>query len=85
MHIRMLLAATFLVVLSQAPAWSGRAVTEEERAKLVAALALEGYSGGQMEFDDGRFEVEEAVCRDGKEYDLVFDANFKLLGRELDD
>ena len=85
MRIRMSLATAFLVVLSQAPAWSGRAVTEEERAKLVAALAVEGCSGGEMEFDDGKYEVEETVCRDGKEYDLVFDANFKLIGKELDD
>jgi hypothetical protein len=74
-----------LVVLSQAPAWSGRPVTEEERMKLVAALAAEGCSGGEMEFDDGLYEVEDATCRDGKEYDLIFDANFKLLSKKLDD
>jgi Peptidase propeptide and YPEB domain len=86
MGMRMLLAATFLVVLSQASAWSGRAVTnEEERMKLAAALTAEGCSGGEVEFDKGKYEVEAAMCRDGKEYDLVFDANFKLLGRELDD
>jgi Peptidase propeptide and YPEB domain len=85
MHIRLFLAVAFLVGLSQAPAWSGRPVTEEERAKLVAALAVEGCSGGEMEFDDGKYEVEDAVCKDGKEYDLVFDANFKLISKELDD
>jgi Peptidase propeptide and YPEB domain len=84
MRIRMLLAAAFLVVLSQVPARSGRTVTEVERAKLVAALAVEGCSGGEMAFDDGKYEVEETVCRDGNEYDLVFDANFKLVN-ELDD
>jgi len=85
MRVRMLLAAALLVVLSQAPAWSGRPVTEEERMKLVAALAAEGCSGGEMEFDDGLYEVEDATCRDGKEYDLIFDANFKLLSKKLDD
>jgi Peptidase propeptide and YPEB domain len=86
MRIRMLLAATFLAVLSPASAWSGRAVTdEEERMKLAVALTSEGCSGGEVEFDKGRYEVEAAMCRDGKEYDLVFDVNFKLLGRELDD
>jgi hypothetical protein len=84
MRIRTLLAAVSLVVLSQAPAWSGRLVTEEERASLVAALAVEGCSGGVMEFAHGKYEVEETVCRDGNEYDLVFDANFKLVN-ELDD
>jgi Peptidase propeptide and YPEB domain len=56
-----------------------------ERMKLVAALAAEGCSGGEMEFDDGLYEVEDATCRDGKEYDLIFDANFKLLSKKLDD
>jgi hypothetical protein len=84
MRIRMSLATAFLVFLSQAPAWSGRAVTDEERAKLVAALAVEGCSGGVMEFAHGKYEVEETVCRYGNEYDLVFDANFKLVN-ELDD
>jgi Peptidase propeptide and YPEB domain len=86
MRIRMSLATAFLVVLSQAPAWSGRAVTEEEeRMKLAAALTAEGCSGGEVKFDKGKYEVEAAMCRDGQEYDLVFDANFNLLGRELDD
>jgi hypothetical protein len=85
MRVRMLLAAAPLVVLSQAPAWSGRAVTEDEKMKLVAALAAEGCSGGEMEFDDGLFEVETAKCRDGKQYDLVFDVNFKLVSKELSD
>jgi hypothetical protein len=85
MGIRMLLAAASLVVLSQAPAWSGRAITEEDRIKLAVALAAEGCSGGEVEFDKGKYEIEAAMCRDGKEYDLVFDVNFKLLGHELDD
>jgi hypothetical protein len=45
----------------------------------------EGHVAGAVEFDKGKYEVEAAMCRDGKEYDLVFDANFNLLGRELDD
>ena len=85
MGIRILLAAASLVALSQAPAWSGPAMTEEDRIKLAMALAAEGCSGGEVEFDKGKYEIEAAMCRDGKEYDLVFDANFKLLSRELDD
>jgi hypothetical protein len=87
MGIRMLLAAASLIVLSQAPAWSGLAITEEDRIKLAVALAAHGCSGGEVvEFDKGKYyEIEAAMCRDGKEYDLVFDANFNLLDQELDD
>lgn len=38
-----------------------------------------------MEFDDGKFEVDDAKCSDGKTYDLDFDASFKLIKKELED
>jgi hypothetical protein len=65
-------------------AMRGSSAADGKRAEL-AAHAAEGCSGGEMEFDDGLYEVEDATCRDGKEYDLVFDANFKLLSKKLDD
>jgi hypothetical protein len=45
-----------------------------------------------MEFDDdkatahpnGKFEVDDATCQDGKKYDLTFDPNFKVLTKKLD-
>jgi hypothetical protein len=66
-------------------ALADRPVTEEERAKLVAALQAEGCTGGKMEFDDGKFEVDDARCADGKEYDIDFDTNFKMIKKKLDD
>ena len=62
-------------------ALAGRAVTQEERAKLVAAMAASGCSGGKMEFDDGKYEVDDAVCADKKQ----FDPAFKLIGKKLED
>lgn len=63
-----------------------RPVTEEERAKLTAALTAEGCSGGNMEFDDaGYFEVDDAKCSDGRKYELRFDATYKLTRKKLDD
>lgn len=69
-----------------------RPVTDQERPKLEAALKEAGCSGGKMEFDDdkaaaypnGKFEVDDATCQDGKKYDLTFDPNFKLLTKKLD-
>ena len=37
------------------------------------------------EFDDGKFEVDDARCADGKQYDLDSDASFKLIKKALDD
>ncbi len=60
-------------------AWASRAVTNEEKTKLVAALAAQGCSGGKMRFDDGKYEIDEAVCNDGRRYDIDLDASFKMI------
>ena len=76
-------AVLFLTVL---PALADRQVTEEERAKLVAAAQAEGCSGGKLEMDedDQQFEIDDAVCADGKKYDLKFDMQMKLKRKNLD-
>jgi hypothetical protein len=35
-----------------------------------------------MEFEDGKFEVDNAVCADGKTYDLDFDSSFRLIKKK---
>ena len=64
-----------ILAVSALPALADRQVTEDERAKLVAAVQAEGCSGGKFEMDedDQQFEVDDAVCADGKKYDLKFD------------
>ena len=84
---RLLISTAFLAVLAT-PLWAKeRPVTDDERAKLVAAITAEGCSGGKdMEFDDdGHFEVDDVRCGDGRKYDLEFDAAFKRTKKELDD
>jgi hypothetical protein len=62
-----------------------RPVTVDERLKLSAAVAAEGCTAGEMEFDDdGYYEVDDARCSDGRKYDLRFDQAFKLLRKEPD-
>jgi hypothetical protein len=38
-----------------------------------------------MEFDDGKYEVDDAECGDGQTYELKFDAGFQLIKKELED
>lgn len=83
--MRRLFAILTASALTAMAALADRPVTDEERAKLLAAMTVEGCSGGEMEFDDGKFEVDDARCADGKEYDLEFDQSFKLIKKELDD
>jgi len=80
-------AAVAGVLLSATPLLAdSRPVTNEERQRLVDALAALNCTGGELEFDDDKyFEVDDATCADGRKYDLKFDAGFKLLERKLDD
>jgi hypothetical protein len=61
------------------------ALNADKRTKLTAAVATEGCSGGEMEFDNGRYEVDEVQCGDGRRYDLDFDRAFKLISKEVND
>ena len=61
MRVYPLLTFGALLVLGGAPALAGRAVTDDERAKLVSAISAQGCSGGKMEFDDGKYEVDNAA------------------------
>ena len=81
-----LIVSIAVLAVSTLPALADRQVTEDERTKLVAAVQAEGCSGGKFEFDDDdqQFEVDDAVCADGKKYDLKFDAQMKLKRKNLD-
>jgi hypothetical protein len=72
------------LILTTGTAIADRPVTQEESERLQAALKEQGCSGGKMEFDDGKFEVEDARCADGKTYDLEFDSSFRLITKKLE-
>ena len=90
-HTLSLLVITLLVPATVTQA-RDRPVTDQERPRLEAALKEAGCSGGKMEFDDdkgashpnGKFEIDDATCQDGKKYDLSFGPDFKLLNKKLD-
>jgi hypothetical protein len=75
-----------ILAVSALPALADRPVTEDERARLSAAVQAEGCSGGKFELDedDQQFEVDDAVCADGKKYDLKFDRQMRLKRKNLD-
>jgi hypothetical protein len=87
MRKQLLASAAFLAILATAAWAKDRPVTDDERAKLVAAVAAQGCSGGKdMEFDDdGHYEVDDVRCGDGQKYDLEFDTAFKLTKKKRDD
>lgn len=78
--------AAFIGALSTARA-DDRPVTPEERRQIEATLRREGFTRwGGIEFDDGHFEVADAIAADGKTYDLELSSvDFTITSRDLDD
>ena len=50
----------------------------------MEAVKAQGCSGGKMAFDK-TFEVDGAICANGKKYELEFDSQFKLIKMSLRD
>ncbi|WP_363352183.1 PepSY domain-containing protein [Methylocystis echinoides] len=69
--------------LLTAPAFADRALTSAEKSSLRSALQDMGCRGGKMEFDDGKYEIDDAMCRDGR-YDLTFNKKFRLTQKEFE-
>lgn len=64
----------------------GRPPTAEETSAISAALTKEGFTKwGKVEFDDGKWEVDNAIGADGKQYDVDLSAkDFTVIKKEID-
>lgn len=74
--------ATLAVAFFAAPAFADTKPSDEEAKKLSDAAAALGYTGGTYEKEDeasGVYEIDDAKSKDGGQYDLKFDKDFKLL------
>ncbi len=80
----MMLASAFLLLTVGSAFADDRPLTDQERARLTEAVKADGCTAQEMKVDDGNFEVE-ATCADNKKYEFKFDAQFKLIKKELDD
>ena len=83
MRVIMLASALLLPAIGVAFA-DDRPLTEQERARLTEAVKTDGCTAEAMKVDDREFEVE-ATCADNKKYEFKFDAQFKLIKKEVDD
>jgi hypothetical protein len=74
--------ATAAALTLVTPAFADTPLTDEETKSAVAAAAAWGCEGGKWEKETeatGVYELDDAKCKDGNNYDLKFDKNFKLL------
>ncbi|MEP9347616.1 PepSY domain-containing protein [Xanthobacter sp. KR7-225] len=79
------LVLAFALVAAGAARAQDRPVTDDERAKVTAALSAHACQPGSIEMDDGLFEVDDAVCADGKRYDFKFKADMTLIEKTRED
>lgn len=67
------------------PAFADRPATAEERATIGGILKSNGFtSWRKIEFDDGKFEVDDAVHADGRVYDVDIRGG-SIVKKELED
>lgn len=79
--IRLFALACAAVVLA-VPAFADDKPTDAEAEKVKAVVANWGCEGGRIEKESegtGVFEVDDAKCKDGKQYDFRLDKDFNLL------
>ena len=67
------LGLAFATVALQ-PAWADRAPTPVERARIEATLVMAGFRSWQdIELDEGRWVIDDAVFADGRQFDIKLD------------
>jgi hypothetical protein len=81
-------ALTWAAIIAAAivlPAHADDEAGPEDRARIAEALRAAGYQSFEgVEFDDGVWEVDDAIGSDGREYDLKLDPDtLKII--EIDD
>jgi hypothetical protein len=74
------------IIATPALADDDRPPAAEERTKIEAALKAEGFTAWKdIEFDDNRWEIDDATHTDGKVYDVYLRNDMTLLFKTLDD
>ena len=79
--------AAFTAVFFTGAAVADTPPNAQERATIEIALKNAGFTSWEdIELDDGRWGVDDAVHQDGGKYDLELDPNsYAIIKRERDD
>jgi len=77
------LALGVLIMLSSPAA--AESPSPEQRSQIEAALRAEGFTRwGEIEREDGGWEVDDAIAGDGRKYELKLNSEFRIIRRERD-
>jgi len=81
----LLVAAIAALACVSAASAEDRAPTAEELTQIEEALRADGFTSWEdVEFDDGVWEVDDALPGDGLKYDVRLDQTFTIIDREED-
>jgi hypothetical protein len=86
---RFTIAAAFVAATSLVASVAladGRPPTAEETSAISTALTQAGFTKwGKVEFDDGKWEVDNAIGADGKQYDVDLSAkDLSVIKKDVD-
>lgn len=79
--------ASAIIALGATAALADSKPSADEAKKLGEALAAMGCEGGEMEKETegtGAFEVDDAKCKFGGQWDIKFDKDFKATSLTRD-
>jgi len=85
--MRIIATAALTLVFCGTAALADEKVSDAEAKGIEATLKAWGCSGGEMEKETegtSKFEVDDATCADGRQYDVKLDKNFNLIGIHAD-
>lgn len=85
--MKRLIALTACTLLATTAAFADSKPSAEEAAKIKETLSAWGCQGGEMEKEteaSGVFEVDDASCKDGSQYDFKLDSGFKVISISRD-
>ena len=84
---RILIALSLLTAVTTTATADDRQPTTEERTVIESVLKQEGFaSWKEIELDDGKWEIDDAVHNDGRKYDLELDrTSLRIVSRDKDD
>ncbi len=80
--MKQLAAVLFTAVLMSTSAFADEKPSDEQAGKIKEAIAAWGCEGGTFEKESeatGVFEIDDAKCKDGKQYDIKLDSNYTLI------
>ena len=74
-----------LILLAGCSKFRGEPASLEDITKVVEALRANGCTAvRQIDVDSDGYEVEGAVCEDGKSYDVKLDKKFAVVSKRKD-